>query len=112
MIDRIRIIFTPDQTEDFFPALQVRLNNPQVATLRSQRPTTSLEGAIRSNHTLGWPRSIDVATESQGLVEIEGSASRLSGFDSPVREIHFPHTDQSTAAQASLLMDNALLCLA
>lgn len=94
MLDRISIQFDQTQTPDFFSALQARLNDPDVAFLMSQRPVQHLEGATRYRFKLGFPHSIDVTIESQGLVEIESSASRHSGFDSPARESHFPYTNR------------------
>ncbi len=109
MIDRIRLQFSPAQTSNFLAGLRVRLDNPDVATMKSQRPITWMPDCSRSHYQLAWPHSIDVMVQTDGLVEIEGSASRQSGYDSPVRASHFPHTSQSDSAQASLLLDNSSL---
>ena len=109
MLDLFQVRYDLDQLSDCLPAAEERLAVPGVARNLGTWPVDWEPGATITTYKLRQPPYATLRIKRPGYVEIEGSVARASGLDSPSREASFPNVTQSNAAQASLILDDAIL---
>jgi len=109
MLDLFQLRFDLNQLSDCLPAAEERLAVPGVAKCLGTWPVQWEDGATTTIYKLREPPYTKLRIRCPGYVEIEGSVARASEAVSPPREASFPHVTRSNAAQASMILDDAIL---